>query len=399
MRKCLAVLAASFVAFVSADTASAIPAFGQRYKVDCHMCHQGFPKLNKTGQAFKERGFRLENEDPFKVQDWVDSIPVRVRASANHYFFEGGDSFNYGYIKAVSAGNLGSRLSYWGDVALLLDDDKNNDVVQEPDNLWARVEVVKGGKLYVRGGRMELDLPFTQARTPNLFSYGIYFANTGVENDSIASYQHGLELGGSLSEDTIHWSAAVVGGAEDDAGKALDSDAGKFEGNVFLRVARRGDNHRFGAFSYVGRNTLAAPRTGGGAALTWKDNLLRVGADADLWFSKLNVYGAYLYGRNSDSQRGGGGPSANFHGGFVQADYHAVEKEVSGFLKEIAVAFTLRANRESRPTNVLTLKETFSGFNPGVRVHLRERFRMVFEYGFQGQKRADQGAVQAELVF
>jgi hypothetical protein len=398
MRKCLAVLGASFIAFVSADRASAIPAFGQRYKVDCHMCHQGFPKLNKTGIAFKERGFRLENEDPFKVEDWVNSVPVRVRASASHYFFEGADSYNFGYIKAISAGNLGSRVSYWADAALLLDDDGSNDVFQEPDNAWARVELLKGGKLYLRGGRFELDLPFTQARTPNLFSYTIWSANTGVEIDNIASHQHGAELGGTLRDDAIHWSAAVVGGAADDAGKALNSDAGKFEGNVFLRLAYRGDSHRFGAYSYIGRNTLAAPRVGG-APVTWKDNLLRVGADADLWFSKLNVYGTYLYGSNSDSTRGGGGPSATFNGGFVQADYHALEKEVPGFLKEVALAFTLRANRQSAPTNVLTLKETSSSLYPGVRLHLRERLRLVFEYGFQGQKRSDQGAVQAELVF
>ena len=398
MRKCVAVFAAGFIGMVSANTASAIPAFGQRYKVDCHMCHQGFPKLNKTGQAFKERGFRLENEDPFKVSDWVNSVPVRVRASANHYFFEGADGYNYGYLKGISAGNLGSRLSYWADAALLFDDDKGNDVFQKPDNLWARVELAKAGALYVRGGRFELDLPFTQARTPNLFSYGAYAINTGVEVDDLSSHRHGAEIGGSLSEDTLHWSAAVVGGTADDAGKALSSDAGKFEGNVFLRVARRGGAHRFGAYSYIGRNTLAAPRTGGGV-VTWKDTLFRLGADADLWFSKLNLYGTYLYGRNSDSQRGGGGPSASFHGGFVQADYHAVEKEVSGFLKEVAVAFTLRANRESRPTNVLTMKENFSSLYPGVRVHLRERYRMVFEYGFQGQSRPHHGAIQAEIVF
>jgi hypothetical protein len=397
MREWMAGLTASFIAFVSVDTASAIPAFARRYKVECHMCHQGFPKLNKTGQRFKERGFRLENEDPFKVEDWVNSIPVRVRATGAKYFFEGGSSFNYAYLKVISAGNLGSRLSYWADDAFLFDDDDSNDVHQKPDNVWVRAEALKGGKLYVKAGRMELDLPFTQARKAPLFSYEIYGVNTGAEHDSFAERQDAVEVGGSLGDDSIHWSAAVASGAEDKAGEALTDAAGDFEGNLFLRVAHRGERNRLGAFSYIGRNTLATARAGG--PLTWEDKLLRVGGDADLWFSKLNLYGLYMYGRNSDSASGGGGVAANFNGGFAEADYHAVEKERPGFLKEIALQLTLRGNLNNQPSGGLTTHKTFSSVYPGARLFIRERLRLSFEYGFRGQARPDQGAVTADLVF
>ena len=68
---------------------------------------------------------------------------------------------------------------------------------------------MKSGRLYLKGGRIELDLPFTQTRTPHLFSYDIYFANTGLERDNIGDYQDGAEIGGQLPRD-VHWSAACA---------------------------------------------------------------------------------------------------------------------------------------------------------------------------------------------
>ena len=57
-----------------AELTSTLEAFGRRYEVACHFCHDGFPKLNTMGQRFKERGFRLENEDPFKSSAWIRSV-------------------------------------------------------------------------------------------------------------------------------------------------------------------------------------------------------------------------------------------------------------------------------------------------------------------------------------
>lgn len=409
MRQSVAVLAVGVVALASVDTASAIPAFARRYGVECHMCHQGFPKLNRTGERFKQRGFRLESEDPFKVEDWIKSIPIRARVSGSSYSFEGADdTLDFGYIKVVSAGSLGSRVSYWVDDGFFFDDDEESDVHQNPDNAWARVELLKGGKLYTRGGRIELDIPFTQARTPQLFSYDIYYANTGSEIDNLAAFRYGMEVGGSLKDDTYHWSVALAGGAKDEAGEALFESSGlddptdDLEGNVFLRLARRGDAHRFGVFGYFGQNTLA--RGLASQPQTWSNKLVRVGGDVDLWFSKLNVYGLYMYGRNSDaapspSGVGGLGQSSTFHGGFLQADYHVFEKEFSGFLKEIALQLTLRGNYAKLPTQGLDVPQAFTSAYPGVRLFVRERFRFVFEYGFQGEDRPRVTGVSAEFVF
>jgi hypothetical protein len=45
------------------ETASAIPAFGRQYGVDCATCHRpAVPRLNPEGHMFRKRGFRLEDD-------------------------------------------------------------------------------------------------------------------------------------------------------------------------------------------------------------------------------------------------------------------------------------------------------------------------------------------------
>jgi hypothetical protein len=260
----------------------------------------------------------------------------------------------------------------------------------EPDNAWLRFDVLKGNKLYARAGRLELDLPFTQARTSHLFSYEIYFANTGYETDSIGLYQEGFELGGDFNRDT-RWSLAVVKGRNDDAAEQASDDAGKFDANVFLRVARRAERNRFGAFAYIGRNTLYNPA----GRLEWKDNILRLGADVDVWLRKLNLYGVLLYGRNDNAiatpaEPTGTGEATSFTGGFAQADFHVSDP----------VVLTLRFNAASQPPDALsTTNETFTGLFPGVQLYFFQRAKLSFEYGFLNKGRDGFGAIQLEAAF
>ena len=165
------------------DIVEAIPAFARRYELPCHFCHDGFPKLSVLGEQFKERGFRLEN-DKSDVGTWIRSVPVSVRGAFRQTFEEKGDADSSALVRLVTAGDLGSRVSYWLEDNYVLDSEDSRRVGL--DNAFVRVEVLPD-ELYVRGGRIELDLPFTQTRTPQLFRYEIYFANTGFESDNIAS--------------------------------------------------------------------------------------------------------------------------------------------------------------------------------------------------------------------
>src|SRR5262249_22733493 len=162
-------------------------------------------------------------------------------------------------------------------------------------------------------------LPFTQTRTSHLFPYEIYFANTGFERDAIGDYQDGVELGGQLPRD-VHWSAAVVAGRDPAGAGGVNERAARFDANLFLRIAKRINQHRVGAFAYIGRNTIAQSAT-----VAADDTLLRLGADASVWFHRLNVYGVVMYGRNDNSVLSARAPTGteqplSFSGGFVQAD-------------------------------------------------------------------------------
>jgi hypothetical protein len=380
------VLGGFVVTMAAADTASAIPAFARRYGVECHFCHDGYPKLNANGQRFEERGFRMAQEDAFDVNEWAKTVPLSVRASANHTFVEDADGTSFAFFKGISAGNLGSRVSYWVDDGLfwLLDAPEGVDdfTHTKPDNAWGRIEVVQNGKLYLKAGRFELDLPFTQARTPQLFAYDIYTANTGEEFDAIGLYQEGLEAGGSLPGDA-RWSAAVVKGRNAPNASDINEDAGKFDANLFLRASKRITRHRIGAFAYLGRNKIPVD-----SANVIENDLLRLGADADVRAGKLNVYGLVMYGRNSDAF--GLDLEQSFTGGFVQGDFDVRDD----------VQLTLRVNAVRAPTSVApSSKETVTSVFPGVRVFIRERVKLAFEYGFQSDDRPNLGAVQAEIAF
>lgn len=360
--------------------AEAIPAFARRYGLDCMFCHNVFPKLNTAGQRFKERGYRLEREDAFVLKDWAKSVPVVGHGVVERSIVEGSPGAFAGHIHGISAGNLGDRFSYWVDDEL---DFGGSVFLAKPDNAYLRFEVVKDGKLYVRAGRLELDLPFSQTRNPHLFGYDIYYAFAGQETESLGAHKDGIEVGGDLRRGA-RWSAAVV--------KGLDEGPPGSPRNLFLRVSQREGGNRFGAFAYIGASKLSVPYP---APLIWDDNLLRLGLDADLWVSRLNIYGVYLYGRNSNSiataaAPGGTRQPLTFTGGFAQADWHLFS----------VAALTLRLDLvrgPPPPTN--GANQTATTVYPGLQVILLEHGKFSFEYGFSNHGLPGVGSAQLEVAF
>jgi len=351
-----------FLSLLAADV-FAVPAFARRYDVSCTFCHQIFPKLNRMGERFKERGYRLENEDAFDRSAWIRSGPISGRIFGTRNVPEGRDARNLGYLKILSAGNLGSKVSYWIDDAWLRTSGSTTHI--EPDNAWVRVDFKASGKLYAKVGRFELDLPFTQTRMPHLLPYAIYGTNTGLESDSIGLYQQGVEVGGEFG--TTHISAAIVQGRNNQGTVDLAEasgvgDPGRFDGNVFLRANRRFATSRFGAFSYIGRNDIVA-RLNATRVGVAKDTIFRIGVDGNGWISKLNVYGLAMYGRNSNSvlslaSPSGTGQSLAFVGGFLAADYHWRDR----------VAVTSRVQTRSVDLPGVATRDTLTQFLPGLQV-------------------------------
>ena len=378
MRRRTAVVLLTLIGAAAAEPAAAIPAFARRYDVGCFHCHDGYPKLSTSGQKFKERGFRMEQEDAFDVGKWIRTVPLIVRAEARRDFVEDGGGVNSGLLKFVSAGHLGQRLSYWVDDGIGIAEGDDTLTHVEPNNAWARVEILKDGKLYAKAGRMELDIPFTQVRTPHLFPYPVYALGAFSSSENMGDFQEGVEVGGGLPRD-FRWSAAVVRTRPVGADEASGA-------NVFLRARKRTGDHRFGAFAYFGRNS----RTFGTEELQ-RDGL-RVGADASVWWQRLNLYGLYLFGNGESTIKRPvelAGESASFNGGFLQADYHAADW----------IALTLRGNVLNPPRAAGGSRETVTSVFPGVQVWIFRSLKLSAKYGFQSGDALDGGAVQLDLAF
>ncbi|MEI6805838.1 MAG: hypothetical protein WCK49_04960 [Myxococcaceae bacterium] len=56
--------------------ALAIPAFARKFNVTCTTCHTAFPMLNKTGRTFKERGYRLPDEDGNITEEMQNRLKI-----------------------------------------------------------------------------------------------------------------------------------------------------------------------------------------------------------------------------------------------------------------------------------------------------------------------------------
>ncbi len=378
---------------VLAGDAFAVPAFARRYEVACTFCHQIFPKLNRMGERFKERGFRLENEDKFDGSAWIRSAPISGRLYGTRNMPEGRDAGSIGYLKVLSAGNLGSKVSYWADDAWLRAGGDTTHI--NPDNAWVRVDFKAKGKFYAKAGRFELDLPVTQTRTSHLLPYPIYGTNTGLETDSIGQYQDGLELGGEFG--TTHVSAAVVkgrnnGGVVDLAESSGVGDPDKFDANLFLRASRRMVRSRLGAFAYIGRNELVAQLNATRVGVA-EDDILRLGVDGNGWFGKFNVYGVAMYGSNSNSvlslaKPSGTGESLSFAGGFLCTDFYVRNQ----------VALTARIQTRSVDAPGSSSKNSLTSFLPGIQI-------VVWKLKFSGQMNFSNNevkrfsAIQIETAF
>lgn len=382
-------LTMSFVA----EPAGAVPAFARRYKLPCHFCHDGFPKLSVIGEQFKERGLHMQQET-FELNQWLKSVPATLRTGLNRTFVNDGDDQTLGFFKLVTTGALGSRVSYWVDQIWTATKDGFDRV--GTDNAWGRAEVVPE-YLYVKGGRFELDLPFTQVRRPLLFDYEIYFVNTGFESDSIGLPQDGVEVGGSF-DPGIHWSVAVVKGQNASEAVELTEKADRFDGNFYGRLQHRSGSNRIGAFVYLGSNVLARenpdPDHGGESVLVWDDDFLRFGGDGSYYAGPLHLFGVFMHGRNDNSiadaaNPEGTGQTLTFTGGYVQGDYTLRDE----------MLLSARFNLVRRPPERTGLpNQTFVGFFPGLRIGFLNRFRVLFEVGFQNQGRGTVGAVQADLA-
>jgi hypothetical protein len=369
--------------FLARSRADAYPGFARKYSPDsaslftfmpCAGCHDTFPKLTPFGRRFKENGFRMDG-DTTTWKDAIRAFPVAVRSSL---FTTGigpdGESTTSGVIKPIAAASLGRTVSFWIEQPFNIDGDgiHRGDL----DYAWVGAyDILRGVKpdlLSVRGGSFELELPFTQIRTHNLFAYDPYFLSGGDPEWSLAAPQRGFEVAGR----PVPWGRYSV--AVTDSVRRSEDYESSYEPDVYARFAADfAVTHRIGAFFYDGRDDLEY------AAGTIRAEHTRIGTDFDFRFGSVgaSVYGLYLWGTDRGFYQEEGS-----NGGFIQAE------KLATYWLLLTTRYTHTSASEG------AMRKAQNSLALGAQAWLRERIRIAFEYRFQKGDRADEGVLSIDFV-
>lgn len=330
--------------------AEAIPAFARKYHTACVTCHEAFPRLNATGEAFRLNGFKFANDETYIKDEpvslgaeaykkvWPDAIwpgnipgmpPVALRLVSDFNADLGGasgtdTSFEMPqHVQLLYAGALGDRLSAFiqfeweeGEVSaggwLQLHD------IVGPDHLFN----LRVGRVGAR------EFGLATAANDNRFTVNDYLYGSwqlpypaswggGATNGfSVSEEQPGIELNGF--GDCWRYAVGVVNGTPEIA----DNNSAKdFYGQLSVKIGGMGFDGSGGpenkdglpsspggswvdnslilsSFGYVGAARIDDPngvtstddffRAGFGALWRWQD--LQVDAAA-VWGNNENPYG------------------------------------------------------------------------------------------------------------
>jgi len=369
--------------------------------------------------------------------------------------------FQAGLFSIFTAGNFGSGIAWWVDDDISVSGDNSagalGDAYLKFVDIGRFIKLPKDS-LSLRAGQFELDLPVTQARSINLSPYDIFQeANVGaaipgamqqnVGNQyTFADAARGIELSGGHSYGGYHYSVAVfdqnttgisqssnsfpyVPSATGSAGGGVGFSSDSSMKNVYARASYRFNLERdpksrraiqaagatgphdhtylnFGTFYMYGdslQRFTGATVGGITEVLSNREPYYRAGGDFSFNYRTFNVYGLYMYARDSDNlpvdvtgapiplPLGGGvtpvgfvrGMPATFSGGFVQADYL-----VHPWL--MAIARWDQVNSSADRINGLAFATNTSyfapysssrdRFTPGVQFLIRANIKASFEY-------------------
>lgn len=377
--------------------ANAIPAFARKYNFACNVCHvPGFPKLNDFGNLFRDQGYQLGTDNdlptfqgitmgfwPVSLRTTVGYQVANVRAdgqslSSSGFGFTGLDILSFGtlhrniafgvvYTPGLNSAGFGTGSSVEGDSNL--------------ESAFVRLmnleRFVGGSKdtywLNLRVGKYELDVPFSEKRSPTLntpFVMYHYVSGTPYQGGPLGGLptqtynnasvfglgdnQPGAELSGIIKTAPtggyVRYSLNVLttnGGSFSDDSGGFGRSA-YFYGHVTHSFGGYGivTGQRIGAFVVAGNAPTQCPSSIGGGTVTGGctatqpgtatqgETFTRVGGDLSLTFDgQWNLFGAFMHAVDSSnlirSQNGGvnagGGTNfqnASWNGGFVELDWY-----------------------------------------------------------------------------
>jgi hypothetical protein len=319
------------------------------------------------------------------------------------------DLFAPATFTIISAGSFGERLSWWIDNDISAGGQNAGagvgDAYLKMNDLSHYLHLPKDS-LNVRFGQFELDLPFPAARTINLTDYNIYdeaavAGALGTTNNplTLGAPQRGIEIGGYPHDGLFNWSLAVTNGSNNappvsnnknlyaNVFKQFNLERDPAVRNEVQAAGPSGPNDhtsvRLGAFYDYGRNAVNVDRTsptfipGFGAI---EEPYYRAGGYFRFKYqSKLELYGMGMFSHdanlipNMTTMGLDHGPSINFSGGFVEAEYWAYPWLIPLMRYDIV-------NSPFDFVNGVSRSFTRNRFSPGIQLLVRPNIKLDFEY-------------------
>ena len=268
--------------FLGVDEAQAIPTFARKYQTSCTTCHTGFPKLNAFGNAFKNNGYRLPDDEVFVKEPpvwlgskaykrvwpkavWPGSIPSNVPISMRLV-----SDFNYDQSKSTasgvgktsfdfpqeiafnSLGTLGDNLSFnvgiaFQDAAERMDIER---VFLTYNNVLSGMFGIPEGLINIRGGYFDpMAIPFSPhnqfmtASRPSIYTFRISSDSQPRVRDS----QSGIEIYGTIKDRSRYAVGVLNGRSVDGAGENFADN--NTEKDFYVRL-----EHKFGGLSFTGKS-------------------------------------------------------------------------------------------------------------------------------------------------
>ena len=275
----MAVLVVGAGLFVAVEDAHAVPTFSRKYHTSCTTCHVGFPKINAFGEAFKNNGYRLPDDEVFVKEPpvwlgsesyekvWPDaiwpsnipgSVPISLRIIGEFDYVPtqrtagtGKTSFEFPHeIEFLSLGTLGKNISYFLSIALQ-DEDERNAI----EAVWLEYNDVLTGTwgipedfLNLRFGLFEpMAIPFSQFNQriglsrPKITDFKVSSADQPRMRDS----QSGVEMYGVVNKRTRYATGVVNGEVKDGATENFADN--NTEKDIYVRL-----EHKFGGLPFSG---------------------------------------------------------------------------------------------------------------------------------------------------
>ncbi|MBX3123483.1 MAG: hypothetical protein KF854_10410 [Nitrospira sp.] len=360
--------------------AQAIPAFARKYNMSCSNCHvSGFPKLNDFGNRFRDQGYQMNTDEDEPANTHFAYWPISLRTSIGYQYssasrlavgspatdraYATSGSFGFTGLDILSFGTITKNISY-GVVylpGLRSAGFNTGSTTSDSDLEYAFVRfnnIADSSLLNVRLGKHELDLPFSEKRSPTLNSlFAIYHYVPGSRfggaisnpsgnpsyanaNDLALGDNHlGVELMGwketEATDGTFRYSVSVISNSSLNQTVSGGGRNVMVYGHATQSFSGYGftEGHRVGVFGMYGQApTVANAASASGSAISGagqaSKTFYRLGVDASTTAldGNLNLFGAYMFSEDSkdlfSTQGVVNAQAARWHGGFVEADYN-----------------------------------------------------------------------------